>query len=125
MLGAGELKLSLRALSAGAFTVLISGLTLQFLGFLQTFGIADIDSIAPTLGWLMEGDIPLVSVIAGFGLVILWLGTAYALYAVMRTGVNNGDLDCIPDRLADVLKVKDGSPARVRTEVAGSKGRHD
>lgn len=89
------------------------------------FGLGDINTIAPSLGWFVNGTVPISKILSGIGLIFMWLGAVLSVYLVLRHGIKNGDLDCIPEKLADRIVKRGGSPARVRTEVAGSKGRHD
>lgn len=103
ILGVGNLRKSIAVISVGSFISLFSGLTLLVLGFIQTFGLGDIDEIVPGLGWLIGGDVPLCSMIAYVGLVLLWIGGAHAAYTMLRQGVENGDLDCVPGKLADAV----------------------
>lgn len=53
--------------------------------------------------WFYGGFPSVANVICGVGLVLMWSGVLYAIYILMRRGIGNGELDCIPEKLAEAV----------------------
>ncbi len=53
--------------------------------------------------WFYGGFPSLANIISAAGLILMWLGVLYATYTVMRQGVKDDELDCIPEKLAEAV----------------------